>query len=229
MIIIFTLCLSFLLSCGIQNSQNGNEKSENMTVITLPDPVTDGDTSIEKSLLERRSIREYSDTPLSIDEIGQLAWAAQGITDDLREFRTAPSAGATFPIEISFILTNVADTDDGVYRYDNRRHSLEKIIDKDLRRDVYRAALMQDPVVEAPVVMIISGVPERTEQRYGDRARRYMYMEAGHVAQNVYLQGVALEIGTVVIGAFDDRRVGEVMQFGEGEHPLYIMPLGRAD
>ncbi len=213
-----------LLACSIHDQDNNNDTI--METIILPEPALTGDMSIEETLKERRSIREYRDVPLSLQEIAQLAWSAQGVSDEVSGFRTAPSAGATFPMEIYLLITEVEDVSDGVYRYDYDNHTLEKIIDGDLRRDLYDVALRQPSIIDAPVVMVITGVVARTEQRYGGRALRYVYMEAGHVAQNVYLQGVALNIGTVVIGAFDDDGVADVLQLEDGEHPLYIMPLG---
>ncbi len=213
-----------LLACSIHDQDNNNDTI--METIILPEPALTGDMSIEETLKERRSIREYRDVPLSLQEIAQLAWSAQGVSDEVSGFRTAPSAGATFPMEIYLLITEVEDVSDGVYRYDYDNHTLEKIIDGDLRRDLYDVALRQPSIIDAPVVMAITGVVARTEQRYGGRALRYVYMEAGHVAQNVYLQGVALNIGTVVIGAFDDDGVADVLQLEDGEHPLYIMPLG---
>ncbi len=213
-----------LLACSIHDQDNNNDTI--METIILPEPALTGDMSIEETLKERRSIREYRDVPLSLQEIAQLAWSAQGVSDEVSGFRTAPSAGATFPMEIYLLITEVEDVSDGVYRYNYDNHTLEKIIDGDLRRDLYDVALRQPSIIDAPVVMVITGVVARTEQRYGGRALRYVYMEAGHVAQNVYLQGVALNIGTVVIGAFDDDGVADVLQLEDGEHPLYIMPLG---
>ncbi len=154
-------------------------------------------------------------------------WSAQGINDETTGFRTAPSAGATFPIEIYLLIGNAEDVANGVYRYNYREHVLEKIIADDRRHELFEVSLRQPSITNAPVVMVITGVLARTEQRYGQRALRYVYMEAGHVAQNVYLQGVALDIGTVVIGAFQDDGVSDVLQLADGEHPLYIMPLGK--
>ncbi len=217
-------CLYFMLSCTPHHS---HENMNDMITIALPEFRTAGDVSIEESMQKRRSIREYSDAPLTLDDIGQLAWSAQGITDPVRNYRTAPSAGATFPVEIYFILTKVPDAADGLYRYQNENHSLQKIRDGDLRPDLYNVALQQDAITNAPVAMVITGVLSRIEPRYRDRALRYMYMEAGHVAQNVYLQSVPLSIGTVVIGAFEDNGVRDVLGLDEGEYPMYIMPLGK--
>lgn len=217
---VFTL---FLLYSPPDNGNDMNAKD----IITLPQPEKIGDVSVEETLQKRRSIREFAPETLTLDEISQMVWAAQGITDESSGFRTAPSAGATFPIEIYLLIGDSPDISTGVYRYNYRDHVLEQLSEKDLRRDLYEVSLRQPSIINAPVVMVITGVLERTERRYGQRALRYVYMEAGHVAQNVYLQGTALGIGTVVIGAFQDDGVSGVMDFSEGEHPLYIMPLGK--
>lgn len=219
----WTLTLFFFLFPFLLNSE---QPSDAMKTISLPDPLRTGDTSIEETLQKRRSVRSFSGSSLAMHEMGQLAWAAQGITQTERGFRTAPSAGATFPIEVYFIVSGNDEIPDGLYHYRNSDHTLIPVIPGDLRDELSRAALRQESILSAPVTMIITGVLRRTEQRYGERALRYMHMEAGHVAQNVYLQGVALGVGTVVIGAFNDQGVSNVLQRPAEEYPLYIMPLG---
>ena len=198
-----------------------------MTRISLPEPDRKGNVPLEETIEERRSVREYHEDAPGLDEIGQIAWAAQGITDPARNFRAAPSAGATFPVEIYLLTSNMEDLENGLYHYDPVEHKLLKRSAGDLRQELSAAALRQEAITNAPVVMVVSGVLRRTEQRYGDRALRYLHMEAGHVSQNVYLQAVALDIGTVAIGAFSDEEVRDVLDLDPGEHPLYIMPLGR--
>jgi SagB-type dehydrogenase family enzyme len=195
-------------------------------VIDLPDPQRIGSMSVEQALQQRRSVRSYAPEPLSLQEISQLLWAAQGLTVPASGFRTTPSAGATFPLEIDLLVAGVDGLDDGVYRYRVRDHALEPRIAGDLRRDLHAAAHRQSVILDAPVVMVIAGVASRTARRYGGRAQRYMHMEAGHAAQNVYLQGTALGIGTVVVGAFLDNRVANVLRLSPDEQPLYLMPLG---
>jgi len=217
-------CLSFILACS---PHDPNAETVSITTIELPEPQRSGEVSVEEALQQRRSIRDYASTPLTLAEIGQLAWSAQGITDSARGLRAAPSAGATFPVEIYSLISDIDDLADGVYRYRNDDHSLEQVIEGDLRPRLFRVSLGQDAIMNAPVVMVITGVLRRIEPRYRERAMRFMYMEAGHVAQNVYLQSVPLEIGTVVIGAFRDDGVSEVLQLDDGEYPLYIMPIGK--
>ena len=204
-------------------------QAESGDVIRLPEPQRTGAVSVEEALEARRSVRRYASVPLELETIGQLSWAAQGITRPGPGYRTAPSAGATFPIEIDLLIHGLDELEIGVYRYLPEEHALRKRFSGDHRSALRWAALRQRQVVDAPVVMVISGVTARTEDRYRGRAERYVYMEAGHVAQNVYLQGVSLGVGTVVIGAFWDAQVSRVLRLEDGEAPLYILPLGKMD
>jgi len=197
------------------------------TLLALPEAVQSGGMSLTQALRERRSVRSYGPGSLSLQEIAQLLWAAQGISDPGQGFRTAPSAGATFPLEVDLLVTGIPELPDGVYRYRPREHRLELRVPGDRRGPLQDAALGQSSIGNAPVVMVISGVTPRTARRYGARAERYVHMEAGHAAQNVYLQGTALGIGTVVIGAFRDDRVAAALNLDRSEEPLYILPLGR--
>ncbi len=195
--------------------------------VKLPAPRTESDTSVEGALQRRRSVREYRDAPLSVPEIAQLLWSAQGITEPRESRRTAPSAGATYPLETYLVSGNVAGLPRGVYKYNPQGHEISRLRDGDVRRDLAAAALGQSCVEQGAAVLVLSAVYERTTRRYGERGVRYVHMEAGHAAQNVYLQAVALGLGTVVVGAFDDERVRRIVGMPEGEHPLYIMPLGK--
>jgi len=197
------------------------------TEIKLPSPRHESNVSVEEALLKRRSIRDYSNKPLTLQEVSQLLWAGQGITDP-RGLRTAPSAGATYPLETYLVVGAVEGLDRGVYRYNPEGHKLIKVIDGDLRTELVAAALGQDWVKDAAINIVFAAVYERTTRRYGDRGIKYVHMEAGHAAQNVYLQAVALKLGTVVVGAFYDEQVKKVLSLPKGEEPLYIMPVGRS-
>jgi len=212
-----------MMSSGATGAGGFPERAE---PVTLPEPARAGEISLEETLERRRSLRSYAPGDLSLATIGQLAWAAQGISDRDRGFRTAPSAGATYPLEVDLLIQGVEGLDDGVYRYRPDDHALQRRIAGDHRETLYHAAYRQSALRDAPVVMVISGVVARTAWRYGARAERYVHMEAGHVAQNVYLQGVALGVGTVAIGAFDDGAVSRTLQLAGGEAPLYLLPLG---
>lgn len=194
--------------------------------VTLPKLQYESTTSVEQALLKRRSVREFRDVPLALDDLGQLLWAAQGITDRVG-FRTAPSAGALYPLEVYAVAGNVQGLPTGLYRYIPRGHALRQIADGDKRPALGRAAYDQPSIAEAPAILALCAVYERVTEKYGERGLRYVHMEAGHAAQNVYLQAVSLHLGTVVLGAFDDARVAETLTLGEREQPLYLMPIGR--
>ncbi|RPH77275.1 MAG: SagB/ThcOx family dehydrogenase [Nitrospiraceae bacterium] len=194
--------------------------------VTLPKLRYESTTSVEQALLKRRSVREFRNLPLALDDLGQLLWAAQGITDQVG-FRTAPSAGALYPLEVYACAGNAQGLPTGLYRYIPRGHALRRIADGDKRPALGRAAYDQPLIAEAPAVLALCAVYERVTGKYGERGLRYVHMEAGHAAQNVYLHAVTLNLGTVVLGAFDDRRVAETLTLGEQDQPLYLMPIGR--
>jgi len=225
-----SLSLAVLAMWRATSAQEETNKSLQMTAmktIRLPKPNTKGATSLEEALFKRRSVRAYSEEPLRIEEISQLLWAAQGITDTTSGLRTAPSAGALYPLEIYVAAGNVAGLVKGVYKYRPQTHELVKLADEDVRKDLSRAALEQESVRDAPAVLVFSAVIERTAAKYGTRSTRYVHMEAGHAAQNVFLQAAALHLGTVVVGAFYDEDVKKVIGMEAGESALYIMPAGR--
>lgn len=192
----------------------------------LPPPSYDGQMSVEQALLERRSIRAYEAEPLTLDEISQLLWAAQGITHP-RGYRTAPSAGALYPLEVHLLAGNVANLPAGVYRYRPERHDLIRSREGDHRQALSEAALDQEAVHEAAAVVVFSGVFERTTQKYGQRGVQYVHAEAGSAAQNLYLQAAALGLGTVIMGAFYEDEVRRILNLKPEELPLCLMPVGR--
>ncbi len=195
-------------------------------IIILPEPQSSGSMSVEEALLERRSIRNYKDEALTLAEVYQLLWAAQGITN-LRGHRTAPSAGALYPLEVYVVAGNVDGLPAGVYKYRPHEHELEKVAVGDVRADLCAAAINQECVEDGAAVLVFAAVYERTTQKYGERGVRYVHMEVGHAAQNVYLQAVSLGLGTVVVGAFDDDEVERLLHMQDDERALYIMPVGR--
>ena len=184
----------------------------------LPEPAAPASGSVEDVIATRRSVRDYADRPLSDADIGQLLWAAQGITDPSGK-RAVPSAGATYPLEV------YAVTADGVARYQPGRHALVVHVGTDRRADLAAAALGPRWVADAPLVVVFAGVVERTAVRYGDRATRYMLLEAGHAAQNVLLQAVGLGLAAVPVGAFDDDAVADALDLPADHAPLYLIPV----
>ena len=197
---------------------------ENMERINLPQIDFKGNLSVEEALKKRRSVRSYKQIPLTIKELSQILWATDGKTAEWGG-RTAPSAGATYPLEIYAVVGNVEGLKPGLYHYEIDTHSLKLLKEGDLRVELSKAALNQSSVRTAPVVIVISGVFERTTDRYGKRGERYVYMEVGHCGQNIHLQAEALGLGTVMIGAFDDERVKKVL--GIKEDVFYLCPVGK--
>jgi len=194
--------------------------------MTLPEPRYDGEISIEEALLKRRSIRQYTGEPLTLQEVSQLLWAGQGITDP-RGLRTAPSAGALYPLEIYVVVGDVENLAEGVYRYEPVEHELVKILEADKRTDLATAALGQSSVSDAAIDLVVTAVYERTTVKYGERGIRYVHIEVGHAAQNMCLQATAMDLAIVTVGAFDDDQVKEVLNLPEDEQPLYVIPVGR--
>jgi SagB-type dehydrogenase family enzyme len=182
--------------------------------------------SLEELLRQRRSIREYSDAPLTQDEVMKLLWAGQGITGG-GGFRTAPSAGALYPLEIYLVAGNVDDLAPGIYKYNPVKNELNLVKEGDVRTSLAAASLGQSSVSEGAIDIVIAAVYERTKVKYGSRGERYVHIEVGHAAQNICLQATALGLGLVTIGAFDDAVVARVIGMSRDESPLYVMPVGR--
>lgn len=211
---------------------------DNEQKIDLPEPDLRGDVSVEEALHSRRSVRDFRSEPLTLSGVGQVLWAAYGITEPrpggpsyLRGgFRTAPSAGALYPLELYLVAGNVNGLQPGIYRYNPEDHSLDLMSTGDSREELSEAALGQEFIEEAPASIVITAVYERTTQKYGQRgSERYVCMDAGHSAQNIYLQATALGLGTCAVGAFTDKMVEMVMMLPGKETPLYIMPLGKIE
>ena len=204
------------------------------TAYILPSPDIDGDISVEKALANRRSHRNFVDREISAEQLSQILWAAYGVTELMPNYpflrgglRTAPSAGALYPFEIYVVAGKVKNIEAGVYKYISQEHKIVMTIDKDLREALYLAALRQDMIKEAPAVIVYSAIFSRMTDKYGVRGReRYVCMDLGHSAQNVYLQAEALHLGTCAIGAFNDSEICKTLQLPENEEPLCIMPIG---
>ena len=221
-----TALMAILLSGCVPAHEPEFPQVEEVNNVKLPEPRYDSDVSLEQTLLQRRSIRDYTNESLSLQQVSQLLWAAQGITDP-RVLRAAPSAGALYPLEVYVVAGNVQSLSPGVYRYEPGEHQLFKTIDGDELASLADAALGQGSIKEGAIDIVFTAIYERTTQKYGERGIRYVHMEAGHAAQNVYLQAVALNLGTVVIGAFHDDQVREILSLPQPEQPLYIMPVGK--
>ena len=200
------------------DEQNKNiEKGEE---IMLPEPQQKSNISLEEALNNRRSKRQFQARDLKLEDISQILWAAQGITEMSTGFRTAPSAGALYPLEL-FVVKS-----DGFFNYIPKGHKLKKLSSSDLRSELMKASLFQKSISEAPVDIVITAIYERTTLKYGNRGIRYVHMEAGHTCQNILLEATALGLGAVPIGAFSDTNVQKVLNLPEDYIPLYVIPVG---
>ena len=232
---IFVLLVSFNWNSQNFKEMNTGLNPQNENMIKLPDPRLESEISVEEALQNRRSLREFLNEPLSLEQVSQILWAAYGITEDrdnpafLRGgLRTAPSAGALFPLELYLVSGYVDGLKKGIYKYIPNGHLLELVSEGDIRRELAEAALDQEFIEQAPASIVYTAIFRRTTQKYGDRGReRYVCMDLGHAAQNVYLQAYALNMGTCAVGAFTDKMVSMVMLLPDNEEPLYIMPFGK--
>ena len=220
-IIAILLILSVTVQPVIAGQTMGNPSS-----INLPEPRTDAGTSVEQALRLRRSVRTFAEKPLQLSEVAQLLWSAQGITsrDGLR---TAPSAGALYPLEIYLVAGSVNDLPVGVWHYLPDNHRLEQLNDTDIRNPLAHAALDQAWIREAAAVVVFAAVYERTTRKYGKRGIRYVHIEAGHAAENLFLQAVSLDLNTVIVGAFRDDAIRNALKLPQDHVPLILMPVGR--
>ena len=194
--------------------------------IKLLEPRLDSAVSIEQVLRRRRSTREFSNQPIELSHVSQLVWAAQGITAP-ETHRTAPSAGGIYALDLYVVAGHVSGLPPGLYRYDLRNHELALLLDGDIRRELSGAALDQSSILQAAAVFGLSAVYQRITSKYGERGVRYAHMEAGHAAQNLLLQAVALDLGAVLVGAFNDAKVKRILALSKQETPLYLIPVGK--
>ena len=194
----------------------------NSSFFSFPSPRKKSDVSLQATIQARKSVRSFKDKPIEDQALGQILWAAQGIRDK-QGYRTVPSAGALYPLEL-FTVSEAA-----IAHYRPETHALHRVREGDYRPMLARAALDQEFILQAPVTIIIAAVPERTAIRYGTtRAPRYIHIEVGHAAQNLMLQAVALNLGSVAVGAFHDDEIALILELTEGMVPLYLVPIGYA-
>ena len=216
------LCI-VLLSSTIARGETMKEET-----VALPKPSYEGKMSVEEAIKSRRTVRSFSAAPLTLSQLSQLLWSAQGITDEKRGFRSAPSGGALYPLDVYVAVgkNGVEQLAGGVYRYLPESHALAKTAERDRRKDVARVALGQSWMAEAPVMFVITAEYRRITGKYGNRGVRYATIEVGHVGQNIFLQAGALGLGAGIVGAFDDAGIAEVIGAKAAHEPLLIMPVG---
>jgi len=194
--------------------------------IQLPQPATRGKISLEETIKKRRSRRDFEDKALSLRQVSQILWSAQGITEEKGYKRAAPSAGALYPLEIYLVISNVKALEAGVYHYNPADHSLDLILEGNHQVALAETCLRQMFIADAPISIIITAQYERTMSKYGERGIRYVHIEVGHVGQNICLEAVSLGLGVVTVGAFWDKEVSRVLHLPEEHRPLYVLPLG---
>jgi SagB-type dehydrogenase family enzyme len=214
------------------------ESHAELRTIDMPEPRFASQVSVEETLKGRRSVRSYQDSALTLAEVSQLLWSAYGITQPMPDgpaflrggLRTAPAAGALYPLELYLVARNVTDLAPGVYWYKSETHKLVLVTEEDRWQALTEAALDQYHFETAAAAIVYSAVFERNTSKYGQRGReRYVCMDLGHSAENVYLQAYALKIGTCAIGAFSDIALRQAIGMTRAEEPLYIMPLGKVE
>lgn len=220
--VVFTNIGCNILVTRYEEEHKENEESGDIDfqeTISLPEPKIKGEMSLEEAIKDRRSIRSFDEKDLNLEQISQILWAAQGITDE-EGHRASPSAGALYPLELYIVKK------DGAYHYIPKGHRLEMILKGDLRKKLKDACLWQQWIEEAPVDIIITGIYERTTVKYRERGIRYVHLEAGHACQNILLQSVSLGLGAVPVGAFHDREIQEILNLEESNIPFFVIPIG---
>lgn len=196
--------------------------------VKLPKPDYRGMT-LEEAIEKRRSVRNYSKKPITTEQLSQLLFAAQGLTGKMygRSLRSAPSAGALYPFEIYIVVNNVQDLPRGIYHYSILDHALELVKAGDFRGRIVDAGAQQEMLGDAAVTFVLSAIFDRVRHKYGERGFRYVYMEAGHISQNLYLQAVSLELGSVCVGAFFDEKVNQLIDVdGRKEAAIHLHAVG---
>jgi len=198
--------------------------------LKLPPPRLKGEMTVEESIFKRRSRREYLNRPLTLEQLSQLLWAAQGVTEPALwvGLRSAPSAGGLYPLEIYAVVREggVEGLGAGVYHYLPKEHAARMVVKGDVSRELMAACVNQEWVGAAPVNFVFTAVFERTSVKYGDRAWQYVFQESGHAAQNIYLQATAMGLGGTVVGAFIESMIQELLALPDDEMPVYVMPVG---
>jgi len=223
------IVFALLLFTGCSNADKSTiaeSLPDSSEVIKLPEPRYDSDVSLEESLYNRRSTRNYSEEPVTLPEVSQLLWAAQGITDSAGH-RTAPSAVALYPLNLYMVAGNVPEIVDGVYIYQPEGHTIKRLIEGDIRDELATAAMGQASVRQGAVSFVITVDYGIVMSRFADQGERFGTLEAGHAAQNLCLQATALNLGIVTAGLINDDRVAGVLGLADNLTPLYVIPVGR--
>lgn len=231
-LIILIILLGAVIAYLIWPEPTTAEQRTVISTVSLPSPIIEGNVSVEQAMHDRRSVRRYTDGSITLQDVSQILWAAQGITNQTTKFRTVPSGGHTYPLEVYLVVGEggVTGLNEGVYHYNPFNHSLEKTSKMDVRSDLSQAANGQPWVKEAPVDIVITGNYDKMIAKYKDEilSTRFVDMEAGHAGQNIYLEAEALNLATVALGSFRDDSVHKIIGLPDNEKTLYIFPVGHS-
>lgn len=216
----------FFFSLAIAGHGWGEVKPEKY--VPLSKPSFDGKVSVERAIKERRTVRDFRPKLLTLAQLSQLLWSAQGVTDGGMGLRAAPSGGALYPLDVYAVVGDegVEGLESGVYHYQPETHSIRLIRRGDRRKEVAGASLWQMWMAKAPVMFVVTSEYERITRKYGKRGIRYAQIEVGHVGQNIFLQSRALGLAAGIVGAFSDNAVAEAIGAPKAHDPLIIMPVG---
>ncbi len=234
-LVVIVLLLAFLvayLSSSVFNqpANTQNQSGVVLETINLPAPEINNGISVDQAIKNRRSVRNFSPTPLTLKDVSQLLWVSQGITDSEKNFRAVPSASRVFPMEMYLVTGNgtVQGLESGIYHYNPYNNTLEKTVEGDLRYNLSQAANQQKWVNDAPISLVIIGNYQKMIDKYPDEriSTRFVDLEAGHIGENIYLEAESLGLGTVAIGSFDDDQMISLLKLPSNETPIYIFPVG---
>jgi SagB-type dehydrogenase family enzyme len=220
--------ICFWFSWPLRSAGAKRYKQEMRDVMKLPVANIRGTIAVERAIAQRRSVRSFIQKMMSLNQLAQLLWAAQGITEKGELFRSTPSAGALYPMDVYVVVGQggVAEIEAGVYHYEPREHWLSRVAKHDLREGVAKAALSQMWIATAPVNLIITAEYKRVSIKYGKRGERYAMIEAGHIGQNIFLQAEVLGLNAGIVGAFHDTDINKLLNLPREHEPLLIMPVG---
>jgi len=224
----FAIAVTCMVAAGPVCSQENQKKAEKAGTVRLPEPKRKGSISLEETIQMRRCVRKYADKPLSLVQVSQLLWAANGVTGRDPRFRAAPSAGALHPLDFYVVAGqgSVLGLEAGVWHYGVKNHELSLVAPGDLREALCGVSLRQKHVKAAEINIVITVEYARTTKKYGSRGKRYAVLDAGFAAENLFLQVQSLGLSTCVVGAFKDGEVAEVLKLPPKRVPMLILTIG---
>ena len=223
-LLVATVFIAVLAASSVQGASIPTCGEDSGTV-QLSQPV-EHDLTLESALRQRRSARNFSSRPLSLDEVSQILWAAQGITDISSGRRTAPSSGATYPITLYVSANNIDNLEPGLYRYQSKCHRLRLVKPGNHRQNVFDNAMRQRWAFAASAIIIFSANASKIAAKYKNHPRDSALLEAGHISQNVYLQCTSLDIGVVAIGGFSRAGIHALLELPKDEEVIYLNLVG---